>query len=125
MFVYSPANRSAGHGRDNARPHATEETLPPKLALDNGRRVEQAPSTPDLLVNSQTARLQQRLDHIERRGDGGCDSTRETAGNTVSKRIVVFLWVHEFGYRLVRHELRRGKGHGHAEGGRVGDVKGL
>lgn len=39
--------------------------------------------------------------------------------------IVVFLRVHEFGYRLVGHELRRGKGHGHAEGGRVGDVKGL
>lgn len=53
----SPANRSAGHGRDNARSQTTQEALPPKLALDNGRRVEQAPSTPNLLVGSETARL--------------------------------------------------------------------
>lgn len=122
---YVPANSCAGHGRDNTRPHATQETRPAKLALDNGRRIEETPNGANFLTLGKTAGLEEGLHNVQGSGDTGGKGTSETTGHAVGERIIFALGVHDLGDRLVCDELGGRKRYGHAEGGRVGEIEGL
>lgn len=120
----SPADRRTRHRRNNSRLHSSQKTLPAVLSLDNLRRIYKTLHTANLLILRQTSRLQQCLDHVERRGDRRSESTGQTTGDTVAERVVALRRVHDFGQRFVGHELCCCEGNCHTEGGRVGDVEG-
>lgn len=120
-----PANSRTRHRRDNPRSSTTQESAPAELPLDDRRGVDQPLGRPDLLVCRQASGLQQRLDDVQGCGDTSRKGTGQPSGDAVGERIVFLPGVHELGERLVCDELRSGKGNGHAEGGGIGDVKGL
>lgn len=119
----SPANSGTGHGGNDAGPSATQEALPAKLPLNDGRRVEQTLGRADFLVLRQTPSLQQRLHHVERGGQTGRKGTRQTTGHTVRERVVILRRVHDLGNGLVGDKLSGGEGDSHAEGSGIGDIE--
>lgn len=122
---YVPANSCAGHGRNDTRPHTTQETGPAKLALDDGCGIEETSDGADLLTLCETTGLEESLHHIEGSSDTSGKGTSETTGHAVGERIVIARGVHDLGNRFICDELGGGKRHGHAKGGRVGEIEGL
>lgn len=72
-----------------------------------------------------TTGLKEGLDNVKRCSDTGGKCTSKTTGHTVGERVIFSLRVHNLREGLVRDKLGGCEGHGHAEGGRVGDVEGL
>lgn len=120
-----PANGCTRHGRDNPGPHASEETRPAELTLDDGGGIKQTAHGANLFALGEAAGLEEGLHDVERGGDTGGEGTGETAGHAVGERVVFHGGVHHLREGLVRDELGGGEGHGHAESGRIGDVEGL
>lgn len=78
---------------------------------------------PDLWVLRGAPRLQYRLYHVQRRRQARCCTSSHTSSQAVRPGIVAARRVDKLRYRLVRHELQRGEGDGHAKCGRVRDVE--
>jgi len=123
-LITTPTDGRTRHGRYNPRLPAPHEPAPSILPLDNAGGLPQPADLSDLGALAQAPRLQQRLDDVERRGDAGGESAGQPTGDAVGDGVVCFGGVHDFGHGLVGHELEGGEGHGHGEGGRVGDVEG-
>jgi len=124
-LIGCPANGSTRHRGNDTRAHATQETTPAEALLDDGGGVPQTARRADLFTFSETASLEKSLDNVERSGDTGRESTSKTTSHAVGEGVVILLWVHELGDRLVGNELSGSEGDCHAKGGRIREVEGL
>lgn len=122
---YVPADCGARHGGNDTRAHAPQETRPAKLTLDDASGVPQTLCRPHLLAVCESSGLKERLYNIKWGGNTSCDGTGQTACHAVGEWVVILLRIHHLRDRLIGNELCGREGHGHAECGRVGDVKGL
>lgn len=92
--------------------------------MNDRSRVPEALGVPDLEVGRGASGLQQRLDHVERGRDAGCDGAGQATGYAVRGRVVLLARVDDLGNGLVRGELHGRKGDRHGQGCRVGHVEG-
>ena len=102
-----------------------EEAAPAIALADDARRLQQALRITNPKILRRAARLQQRLDHVERRRQPRREPAGQPSRDAVRQRVVRARRVHDLGDGLVGHELQGGEGDGHAQRRRVGDIEGL
>ena len=119
-----PADSGTRHRRDDAGGETTEEAFEAIATMDDGCCVPETLGTTELGVTCGATGLQQRLDHVQRRRDPGCNSTRQPTGNAVSGGIVAFRRIHDLGDGLVGGELEGREGNRHRERRGIRDVEG-